>query len=396
MAQETANSPDPLTESILAIIQRWRQESPQAHSVPRGVRKEISLAIREDQRRQFLDYQRARLDIEAAVREHQHTMLVGYRPRSVDTPETWFARQQQLERDRLAIEQRINAEPRLSAEDRGQAVTSLSVAHHAPSVPMLPVFTPLPARGLPALRARLHASLSRLRVGLAGDRERRRLEQWEQLHRERAEQAPQRPDREAAHAVNTAHALGLGDNPVWMSRDTHEQREARVTQLETQAADHYARLSALENIAAALREENDRLNRQVAQAPSVSTESSAQSDATQEQRRAVAQTVSDPAAVVNSSAGAGKAGVGSSDEANSSAPESISTADASQGGNSANGRSAPEAPHASAAETTTANLINTAHPNIGAAQPQQPATPTPATTGQHATAAPSADQELGV
>ncbi len=264
MADQTTSSSDPFRESLHAIVDRWRMQNPRGRSIPRSVRKEINVAVREDNRRQTLDYQRARLDIEAAVRDHQHNMLVGYRPRVTDTPETWFIRQQQLAHQRLAVEQRINAESHLSVEDRGQAVTALSVAHHAPSVPTLPVFTPQPASGLQALRARVQARLSRFRVGLTGDREQRRLEQWEQVHRDRAEQAERLPGRAGADAVSTAHAVGLGDFGVWVSRDTYEQRDERLAQLETSTADQAARVSALEDIAAGLRADNERLNQSAA------------------------------------------------------------------------------------------------------------------------------------
>ncbi|MBF6064698.1 hypothetical protein IU500_24685 [Nocardia terpenica] len=334
MVQEITDSSGRFAESIRAIVDGWRIENPHARSVPRSVRKQINLAVREDNRRQLLDYQRARLDIESAVRDHQHNVLVGYRPRVSETYEMWFARQQQLGQERLAIEQRINADPRLSVEDRGQAVTALSVAHHAPSVPMLPVFTPQPARGLQALRARVQAGLSRLRVGLAGDSERRRLEQWEQVHRAQAEQAQRLPNREAATAVKTAQSLGLGDHGVWISRDTNEHREARVAQLETAAADSAARLSALEAVVAALRTENERVNQAAAAVTAERDQLAAQLNTAGGQQPAANNSESDPS------------------------PDAAAT-----------------------------NLIAAAHPHVGAPMPACPATE--AANGQYATAATS-------
>jgi len=342
MAQDTANTSDRFSESVRAIAEAWRIENPQARSVPRSVRQQINLAVRDDNRRQVVDYERARLDIETAVREHQHNMLVGYRPRITETPETWFARQQQLGQQRLAIEQRINAEGRLSVQDRGQAVTALSVAHHAPSVPTLPVFTPQPASGLQALRARVQAGLSRLRTGLVGEGERRRLEQWEQVHHDRAEQAQRLPRREAADAVNTAHALGLGDYGVWVSRDTHAHREERLAQLETTASDREARLSALEDVVAALRAENERVN----------------------------QTVTALTAERDQLAGQLNSGDGQQLDANNGTSE--------------------QPPDAGAA-----NLIAAAHPNVGAPMPVRPNSKS-AANGQHAATVSSADDGLAV
>ncbi|NUS42343.1 MAG: hypothetical protein HOQ24_01405 [Mycobacteriaceae bacterium] len=259
MTQAAADSSTEFTELVYSIIETWRAENPGAQGLPGDVRRQINRAVREDNRRNALEYQRVRTDIEAAVHDHQHNMLVGYRPRVAETYESWFARQQQLAKQRLAIEQRINAEPRLTVEDRGQAVTALSVAHHAPSTPALPVFTPRPPTGLRALRARVQAKLAQFRAGMVSDRDRRKLEAWAQVHHERREQARLLVGPDAAGALDVSHALGLHDHGVWISRDLHEQQAARMTEFERASADRETRLAELETAVAELRADNKRL-----------------------------------------------------------------------------------------------------------------------------------------
>ena len=376
------------TESMRAILHPWRAENPHAQRVPRSIRRQINHAVREDNRRQILEYERARLDIEAAVRAHQHNVLIGHRPRVAETPDIWFTRQQQLAQERLAIEQRINAEIRLSQEDRGQAVTALSVAHHAPSVHLLPVYTPQQPSGLHALRARVQAGLSRLRLGLAGEREQRRLEQWEQVHRDRAEQAQRLPDP-ATTAVTTANSLGLGDFGVWASRDTHEQREERLAQLETTAVDRDARLSALEDVIAALRQdngrlhqENDRLSRRAANLAeerdhladrlAVTSGQPDTTDApfepTDEHARAVHEAATD---VMNPAAGAGKTALAQSSSGTNTETASAATDTPTAGESITTGTESDNRPQPS--DVTAANLIATAHPSAGAPQAARPA-----------------------
>jgi len=392
MAQQSPNSPNPLDQSILAIIQRWYTDNPESRTISRGVRKEISIAVREERQRQFQDYQRTRGDIESTVREHQHNMLVGYRPRVAETPDSWFARQQHLERERLAIEQRITTETRLSAEDRGQAVTALSVAHHAPSVPTLPVFTPQAPTGLHALRARLQARLAQVRAGLVPDKVRRSLAAWEQLHNERQEQAQRLTGRDAAaRALDTAQSLGLNDHGVWVSRDTYNQQINRIADLESTVqhlrADNDMIARAAQDWAARLHDETRPVSTPAEPAP--------QSEPAQDPRPDTDPGSDESSAPPNTVAGAGKplsepAGVNDATQTGSAA------IDMPQDSESATVGSESVVGQGERVDTTTANLINAAHPNVSAPQPKQATVPTTTDGSQYASAAPSVSDGLDI
>lgn len=352
MTQPSADTSIEFAELIYSIIDTWRSRDPAARDMPNEVRRQINLAVREDNRRQSVEYQRTRTNIEAAVRDHQHNMLVGYRPRVAESYDTWFTRQQQLGKQRLAIEQAINAEPRLTTEDRGQAVVALSVAHHAPSTPALPVFTPHPPTGLQALRARVQAKLAQLRAGLVSDKERRRVETWEQVHRERREQAQRLAGPEAASVLDASRALGLYDDGVWLSRDTHTHQQTQLGDLETTVQQ--------------LRADKDQLAQTV-------TELTARID--ELTQSTTEQAASDQAVSVIPIVGVAEA-------------ENVPTAS----------KPAATQPQAQPSESDeiTAALIGVAHPNVATPQPNQ-AGPTPAAAeGHDVAAAPSVGDDIDI
>ncbi|KZM75488.1 hypothetical protein AWN90_19095 [Nocardia terpenica] len=337
--------------------------------MPDDVRRQINLAVREDNRRKAVEYQSARTKIEAAVRDHQHNMLVGYRPRCAETHDTWFTRQQQLGKQRLAIEQAINAEPRLTTEDRGQAVAALSVAHHAPSTPALPVFTPHPPTGLQALRARVQAKLAQWRAGQLSDKQRRMAEAWEQVHRERREQAQRLAGPEAAETLDLSRALGLHDHGVWLSRDTHTQQQAQIGELEATVQTLRTEKDQLAQTVAELTARLDQLVRPTAnQAPSEQ-----QQKPPERQQPSTDQVKPDPAAPENPVVGE---------------TETLSTDSALP---------ADETPAETAeSDKATADLIGAAHPNFVTPQPKPTASTQTTAEHQHVVSAPSAGDGLDI
>jgi hypothetical protein len=203
----TLTDTDQFSDIVKQIVATWHAENPDDVVVPRSVRRQLSLAVREDRRRQQREYQDVRASVQAAILGHQHDMEHGYRPRIEDDLEIWFTRQQQLARNRIEIERLVHDAPLLTQEDRGQAAAALAVAHNAPSVP-IQVFYQTPPTGMHALRARVQDRLSSMRAWTA-EHDWWRYEQWQRAFADPLRQAQHIGGVVAANAVRVATGVGL-------------------------------------------------------------------------------------------------------------------------------------------------------------------------------------------
>lgn len=174
-----------LTHRVNHILSTWRTMHPTATRVPSSVRREINTLIKADAHQRKFAHEQERRRMTASLVEHRWRLLNDQQIRAWDTPESWFDRQRGLDAERQRIETSIYASAHLTAAERGQAETALARIGARPDKPLRPVFRP--TRGLDTLRARARDGITRLRAGLAlSPTEQRRLQQREQLHRERA------------------------------------------------------------------------------------------------------------------------------------------------------------------------------------------------------------------
>ncbi|KZM73292.1 hypothetical protein [Nocardia terpenica] len=202
---DTTSEVDQITHALSSlghrvhhVISTWRAANPTARRVPRSVRREINHLIKADNQEREFAHAQERARIERQVIEYRSNLLRDREIRSWDTQATWFERQRQLAVRHEQLRGSIYTTGHLTAIERGRADRALAIAHTHPHIPVKAVFGK--PRGLEALKARLHDGFTRLRAGLAGPAEQRRLRQWQQLHHERAAQAIQTLDRSEALA----------------------------------------------------------------------------------------------------------------------------------------------------------------------------------------------------
>ncbi|MGW5317774.1 hypothetical protein [Nocardia thailandica] len=149
---------------IAEIIAQWRAENPTAHQIPRGVRKEVSRALREDAAAQRMDTEIARSQVSLEILHHQRAMAAGQRRPADQSDTEWAGVQQRLAAAAEALERRIHSMPGLSKEDRGAAVSALHNAHRNPDAPQRVGWGP--DAGRPSLAARAVERLSAIRLGI--------------------------------------------------------------------------------------------------------------------------------------------------------------------------------------------------------------------------------------
>ncbi|PSR65882.1 MULTISPECIES: hypothetical protein [Nocardia] len=192
---QIVNEMSGLARRVNHVLSSWRTMNPTATRVPRSVRREINALVKADAHQTKFAHSQERRRLTASLVEYRWRLLNEQQIRAWDTPDTWFDRQRDLDATRQRIENRIYGSQHLTATERGQAVTSLATVHAYPRDPVRPIFRP--TWGLDTLRARARDGLTRLRTGIAGPAEQRQLQQWEQLHRERAAYAALAEQRQA-------------------------------------------------------------------------------------------------------------------------------------------------------------------------------------------------------
>ncbi|MFC9897286.1 hypothetical protein ACFVMC_26655 [Nocardia sp. NPDC127579] len=178
---------------IAHLIAAWRTTNPTAARVPRNVRREINQAIKADAEEQQFAHAQERMRMERTVIEYRWKLVQDRTIRSWDTQGSWFERQRDLavEHDRLRTS--IYNTAYLTAAERGQVNQTIDSIHRDPDATIGKVFRDV--GGLTVLRAKLSDGITRLRAGLASATEQRRLQQWNDLHTERAAQIEQRRER---------------------------------------------------------------------------------------------------------------------------------------------------------------------------------------------------------
>ncbi|WP_227982706.1 hypothetical protein [Nocardia spumae] len=205
---QIVNEVSGLARRVNHVLASWRTMNPSATRVPRSVRREINALVKADAHQTMFAHSQERRRLTASLVEYRWRLLNEQQIRAWDTPDTWFDRQRELDTARQRIETRIYASQHLTATERGQAVTSLATVHAYPRHPVRPVFRP--TFGLDTLRARARDGLTRLRAGLAGPTERRQLQQWEQLHRERAVWAAQQRTYQSPFTMSERPTIDQG------------------------------------------------------------------------------------------------------------------------------------------------------------------------------------------
>ncbi|MEV5652919.1 hypothetical protein AB0L57_32110 [Nocardia sp. NPDC052254] len=205
---QIVNEVSGLARRVNHVLTSWRTMNPSAIRVPRSVRREINALVKADAHQTKFAHSQERRRLTAGLVEYRWRLLNEQQIRAWDTPDAWFDRQRDLDVARQRIETRIYASQHLTAIERGQAVTSLATVHAYPRDPVRPVFRP--TYGLETLRARARDGLTRLRAGLAGPTERRQLQQWEQLHRQRAVWAAQQRAYQAPFPVTPVPTIDPG------------------------------------------------------------------------------------------------------------------------------------------------------------------------------------------
>ncbi|MGW1743755.1 hypothetical protein ACWCPQ_33725, partial [Nocardia sp. NPDC001965] len=181
IGQESAR----VAQRVTGIIGTWRAKNPKAVRVPRSVRREINLALREERRREREAIKRLRAEITSAIKVHREEVFGGHQVRVGEEMSDWFGRQQALAAQRNQLERYIQVTPGLMKTERGSAVRSLRAAHFRPTIKPPAAFGA--KAGVDALRARVEGGLSRLRLGLAEKSEQARLAGWEAMRRARDE-----------------------------------------------------------------------------------------------------------------------------------------------------------------------------------------------------------------
>ncbi|WP_280266691.1 hypothetical protein [Nocardia wallacei] len=198
-----------LGRKVHHVISAWRRSNPTAKRVPRNVRREINHLIRSDNRAREFMHAQERSHIERRVIEYRWNLLRDREVRAWDTQSTWFERQRQLAIEHQHLRASLYSAPHLTATERGRAERVLTAAHHNPRIPVGRVFRTGP--GLDALKARVRDGFTRLRAGwTTNPTEQRRMQQWQQLHRERAERAPYGLDRSTLGRTVDVDQFGTG------------------------------------------------------------------------------------------------------------------------------------------------------------------------------------------
>ncbi|MEU8900687.1 hypothetical protein AB0C65_32820 [Nocardia sp. NPDC048505] len=167
--------------------------NPTATRVPRSVRREINQAIKADAKEQQHAHALERARMQRAVIEYRWRRVQDSPVHAWDTQETWFERRRELAVAHDRLRTSIYNTAHLTAVERGQVSQAIDGIHADRHAPIKDIFGK--PSGLTTLRAKLADGLTRLRAGLAGPAEQRRLQQWNDLHAERAAQAEQRRHR---------------------------------------------------------------------------------------------------------------------------------------------------------------------------------------------------------
>ncbi|MGW0245524.1 hypothetical protein ACWDYH_02680 [Nocardia goodfellowii] len=182
-----------LSTQITHLISAWRTKNPTATRVPRSIRREINQAIRADAKEQQFAHALERARMQRAVIEYRWRRVQDSPVHAWDTQETWFERRRELAVAHDRLRTSIYNTAHLTAVERGQVSQAIDGIHADRHAPIKDIFGK--PNGLTTLRAKLADGITRLRAGLAGPAEQRRLQQWNDLHAERAAQAQQRRQR---------------------------------------------------------------------------------------------------------------------------------------------------------------------------------------------------------
>ncbi|WP_280232283.1 hypothetical protein [Nocardia cyriacigeorgica] len=171
-----------LGRSAAAVVAAWQARNPGAKKMPRKVATEARMAFKRDQKaalqafredmkateaRRLRERELVRGEIERQIRMHRGGSI-SVRRHPASTPEKWVEQQWRLARDREQIEQTIAGAPHLSEAERGQAVMALTTAHYTddPKAKIRPVWSKNPSTGISAVKERLAARMSRVKLGM--------------------------------------------------------------------------------------------------------------------------------------------------------------------------------------------------------------------------------------
>ncbi|WP_280254639.1 hypothetical protein [Nocardia wallacei] len=213
-----------LGHKVNQLISTWRRNNPTASRVPRHVRRDINRLITADNREREFAHAQERTRVERQMIEYRWKLARDREIRSWDTQATWFERQRQLAVEHERLRGSIYTSHHLTATERGRADRALAGAHRNPNIPIGRVFRK--TRGLDALKARVRDGFTRLRAGwLTNPAERQRMQQWQQLHVERALQAPYGLDRPTnpAPAVTAAATQKTEQRPTVTVQDVTQR-----------------------------------------------------------------------------------------------------------------------------------------------------------------------------